>query len=680
MRSSPDWSQGASSHTCIVSVVLSWVLNSWSGERGGVDEARWCNDGRVAASVNTMLSLYIFTLCSDISEHNVKHRQTIIMASQTLFTASPSTTLDLGGNITTGDIILGNEQTIGNVYIGSGSRTTGGILIGATGQIGQTLVQGGPGGVFIKSSIGSATLRSDAVGGAGGETNVLSNGSGAHVTNIDALTSGTINIGATQTTGTINIGDAPTRTGTITIGHASNAGNIDLLTNGQLILSGGSTGVDIDATSGGTISIDAGGGIDICTAVPNSNPIIIGTQGNNTGPIRLGAGGAGGDIDLRARGAMYIGDGNASGVMQFHRGVGNITFNTSGTLQLGSTSTSTVELKTSATGTVKVGDDQTSGTLTIGANAARTSDITIGNATNSGNVEVVTTGNINLTADKLRVLGTAQATTLTNGSAEYKGGIGVTKNIVVGENIILGQDLRADDLTRNLLMFNGNTSGSIAMGGGMTTADISFGSATQTGQIKILPTTPLLLSGDINSAVISRNVQIFSANTSGDISLGAGLTTGVIKLGSSGQSGVNRILNTSDASATNNGALAVDGGMSVAKRFYCGSGIWLGNTKSTTTQTTSITNGVNTGGLRYGRIVTVVASAITSHIFAEFTWTNSLISTESIILFSTIYNSTGNGHPLISLTSQGSGTAVVRIQNVANGTLDAAITINYMIV
>ena len=75
-----------------------------------------------------------------------------------------------------------------------------------------------------------------------------------------------------------------------------------------------------------------------------------------------------------------------------------------------------------------------------------------------------------------------------NGSVNFKGGVGVEKNIYCDSNIHAGGDWRSIDATRNLLMFNGNTTGDVTIGGGMTTADINLGVAAQTGQVKVLST------------------------------------------------------------------------------------------------------------------------------------------------------------------------------------------------
>lgn len=666
------------------------------------------------------------------------------MSYQTLNTASSGTGLLLANNITTPDIIIADNQTTGDTYIGGTARTTGSINIGSNSQLGQTLIQSGAGGVLVKAQVGNASLRCDL----GGETSVIANGGG--ILNMDAPLTGSIRIGATQTTGPIEIGNSILRTSDITIGNSSSTGGIimdgdsvdigvkaggtRLISTGEVAIeSTGGNQLKLWTRNGGNVSIANINGGD-CTISGgattrydsgSSSNMIIGSS-MNTGLISMG--------ENIVNGGLILGSTGSTTRNQLRSGPGGIELVATGgdvelegtTINLGADASETVtniNTNVAGTGNVNIGNGSGSvgvsinsgptdlvdigwegGAVNIANNPTGTLDTLIGNATASGNVELATAGNINLTASKVRTLGTAQATTLTNGSAEYKGGIGVTKNIVVGENIILGQDLRADDLTRNLLMFNGNTSGSIAMGGGMTTADISLGAATQTGQIKILPTaestttttgglicsggvgiakrlelgTDLTLGGDINSRVISRDVQMFSANTTGDISIGAGLTTGEILLGKAAMTGQIKSVSTADATSTVNGGFAIAGGLSVAKRLYCDSGIWLGDSKPTTTQTVSITTTVNTGGQRYGEIVTVTPS-ISGHTFAKFTWTNSLISASSIVLFSTVYNTASNGAPLIFLESQGSGTAVIRVQNVANGTIDTAITIKYVI-
>lgn len=657
------------------------------------------------------------------------------MPTQTLNTYNTAYGLSVAGNITTADLDLAAAQSYGDINMGTLSNRNGQITIGGNTSDGTVQVSAGTGGINLTTFVG-------------GQVSVLSTGGGT--TKLDSLTTGSIVVGDTQTTGPISIGTNTSRSGAITMGHTTagvttvdgssveigaGTGGTRLISSGQInIEETGGNSLNLVTRNGGSILMETLNGGDMWIkgrgttrfdAGPTNNMIIGGSV--NSGHIAMG--------ENQTSGAVRIGNTSSLTRHEFKSGTGGVEMVSTGgdvdlmgtAINVGADASETViNINTSASGTGNVNIGNGSGSVGISINSGTTDlvdigweggavniannptgtlDTLIGNATASGNVEVATAGNINLTAAKVRTLGTAQATTLTNGSAEYKGGIGVTKNIVVGENIILGEDLRADDLTRNLLMFNGNTSGSIAMGGGMTTADISLGAAAQTGQIKILPTaestttttgglicsggvgiakrlelgTDLTLGGDINSRVISRDVTMFGANTTGDISIGPGLTSGELLLGKAAMTGQIKSVSTADATSTVNGGFAIAGGLSVAKRLYCDTGIWLGDSKPTTTQTTSITTGVNTGAQRYGRIDTVVASDITAHIHKEFTWTNSLISTSSIVLFSTVYNSTTNGHPLISLQSQGSGTAVVRIQNVANGTLDASVGINYVI-
>lgn len=239
------------------------------------------------------------------------------------------------------------------------------------------------------------------------------------------------------------------------------------------------------------------------------------------------------------------------------------------------------------TGGIGIANSQTSGTIDIGTFGSRSGQITIGSDGNTastridggsggirigtalgGNIEVTTTtGNFNVTASKVRILDESQATSITNGSTEFKGGVGITKNVVVGENCIVGEDFRALDTTRSLLMFNGNDTGSVSIGGGMTTAAINLGSALQTGGVNILGTGSgffqpalnitggistgasssfsgdLLLTGalDITSAIrkgpATSDAELFSTTTTGDILIGEAMTSGAMVLGGGSMSG-----------------------------------------------------------------------------------------------------------------------------------------------
>jgi len=142
----------------------------------------------------------------------------------------------------------------------------------------------------------------------------------------------------------LNIGTSASRTSDITIGNAANTGDIDLMTTGA---------VNIGGTTTGTVEIGV---------TQTSGSLNIGTSASRTSDITIGNAANTGDIDLMTTGAVNIGG--------------------------------------TTTGTVEIGVTQTSGSLNIGTSASRTSDITIGNAANTGDIDISTTGDINLTSAK----------------------------------------------------------------------------------------------------------------------------------------------------------------------------------------------------------------------------------------------------------------------------------------
>ena len=420
---------------------------------------------------------------------------------------------------------------------------------------------GSTGPVRVEAGAGGVFVQANSGGHATFKTS-----NAAAQTRIDAATGGTVLIGDSITTGSVTIGQNVT-TGSIGLGSSLTTGSVSIGwgtgVNGSIDIGGGSAegAITMDTLGDITIGSDSGEGL-----------INIGTGATNTGQV-------------------YIGNGAAS------MGI-NIDSGPSDAVDIGFT-----------------------GATNIGNNGSGTADITIGHASKSGNIVLSTTGNLNLTASAVRTLGTDQATTLTNGSAEYKGGVGITKNLVLGQNLILGEDIRADVLTRDLLLFNGNTTGSIAMGGGMTTADISLGRAAQTGQIKILPTA------DVN-----------------------------------GLDGV--------------GSVAFDGGVYIAKQLMVGTGIRLGP-KTTVTQGTSNTTTV-TLNAKFGTISTFGGN-IGAHTNVDFQVNNTSFSTGgTVLLFITNYS--GAGAPIVSKSGSGTGNFDVRISNGSNSAIDAALQIFFMIV
>jgi len=452
------------------------------------------------------------------------------------------------------------------------------------------------------------------------------------------VTTGDIGIANSQTSGGLDIGTFGSRSGQITIGSDGSTAQLrlDAGTGGIYANTVGAGDITLKTGTGGTCKVDAAaaGTVLIGDTVTTGNvtigsnvtdgAITIGGITSATGSISIGPGSLasstitlGGsssvaDINLDSTGIITIG-GNGEGTVYIGEGAGE-----TGNVYIGGGAGSVgVTIDSGSTDAVDIGY---TGATTIGNNASGTAAITIGHATASGNIEVLTTGNHNITAGKVRVLDTSQATSLTNGSAEYKGGIGVTKNIVIGENIILGEDLRSDVLTRNVAVFPGNTTGDVSIGGLMTTADINLGAAGQTGKIKVLSTAETITS------------------------------TG--------------------------GAFTCAGGASIEKRLIVGNGVQYGTLVNQVTQLTSNTTTVvlNTP---YGFIHNFGAN-IPSHTSASFTFINTTINSGSIIHVS-VNGFSGAGMPIVMVMSITTGSCVVQISNGQNSNITNSVTIAFSV-
>lgn len=391
-------------------------------------------------------------------------------------------------------------------------------------------------------------------------------------------------------------------------------------------------GICENVTTGdiGIANTQTSGAIDIGTFGSRSGQITIGGDGS-TAPVRIDAG--------------------LGGINGTTGNVGPITWNAAGALTLSSSTDATLSAPTTVNivspteGQINIGNTLTTGQIYIGDTVSRTGDIQIGNVSaagqiyiessagvllgdaaqyvdldkTGGNIEIASAGNLNLTVSKIRSLTTTEASSSSNGSVNFKGGVGFEKNIYGDSNITAGGDWRSIDATRDLLMFNGNTTGDVTIGGGMTTADINLGVSTQTGQVKV------------NSTLVA---------TSG--------TTG---------------------------AFTCRGGASFTKLVQVAGGINL-TTKPLYTQTTSNSSGV-TANSRFGNITTY-GSNISAHASSTFTVTNSEVTTSSIIVL-TVLDHTGAGMMYPVVFSRASGSFILKLCNVENTTLTGAGVIGFSI-
>lgn len=401
-------------------------------------------------------------------------------------------------------------------------------------------------------------------------------------------------------------------------------------------------------------------------------------------------------------------------------GVGLCSSQTTGTLDIGTFG--------SRSGQITIGSDGATGPLRLDAGSGgidmvaisggeikigalgHTGEIHLGNSTTpgAGNIEVYSTGNFNVDVDNIRVLNTDQCTSLTNGSAEFKGGISITKNLFLGENLIIGEDIRSDSPTRGLIMFNATTTGDIEMGTGLTSGDIALGNVSQTGKVHIKSTNAttsistgalvvdggigvgkkitcnshitsfgnLVHDGSIRGVVATQSSEVFDNRTTGDINVGSGLTTGDISLGNSSQTGQVKILGTVEPIGATDGAFTCAGGATFEKRVIVGNGIQYG---STVNQVTQLTNNTTTVVLSHtSGVIHTFGNNISAHNNVSFTFFNTHFTSNSIVHLDVVAY-TGTGAPYPFLKSRVAGAAVVQISNASNTQINAGMTICFSI-
>ena len=236
-------------------------------------------------------------------------------------------------------------------------------------QLGRNITSGDVGlGDFVDTgsiSIGGSCTTGDiVVGFSAAKTGSTIIGHQSSAQDLELRTqTGDIDIGVHQTTGGLNLGTNPSRNALIDIGEQTASSDINIRTGGVIrvypmsgLYLGGVTSGDIfigHAQTNGDTSIGH---------VQTTGELKIGTSASRTSDITIGNVLNAGDIDLMTTGAVNIGG--------------------------------------TTTGTVEIGVTQTSGSLNIGTSASRTSDITIGNAANTGDIDISTTGDINLTSAK----------------------------------------------------------------------------------------------------------------------------------------------------------------------------------------------------------------------------------------------------------------------------------------
>ena len=256
----------------------------------------------------------------------------------TLNSPAVGTNMSVGGNLTTGVLSLGSATSTTNLYGTLDVATIEGPTAGSAMSIGNNITAG-----------------SVSIGNAGGANTVTIGNAGAGAT-------GTVNVGTSAAT--VNVGTV--QPGTINIGVAGGGSTI---INNISVLNGSTGGSNLTIgsnTTSGTVSIAGGSTF--------------------TGNIDIGAGGT-----VRA-GLLRIGTGGPGAVS-----LGNVsaalTLTGSSIALSGTTSVTTLDASTVSSG-MSIGDNLTSGTVSIGGNGSYTGniDIAAGSLTRTGNINIGTGG------------------------------------------------------------------------------------------------------------------------------------------------------------------------------------------------------------------------------------------------------------------------------------------------
>ena len=296
---------------------------------------------------------------------------------------------------TTTDLNIANNQTTSALNIGTAALRNGPINIG-TGSVSATASD---------ITLGNGNVNT-VVGG-----NLTVNGSLALSTinsNLikSVLAADNTNIYDNQTTGTLSIGNAPTRTGRINIGTAN------VTTSGTGVYIGSSLNPvtingNLNVLGGFSFGSSAFNAITSVLATDTANlynnqtsgVLNIGTSSTRTGAIHIGDGAAaaaGGIFigntfnnttteKLKVNGTLTLGDDTTAATANVTLTAGNLT------VTGGNINNNTIQ-STTATTAANIMTNQTSGTLSIGNGSSRTGNIYIGNQATGGTAFIGSSG------------------------------------------------------------------------------------------------------------------------------------------------------------------------------------------------------------------------------------------------------------------------------------------------
>ncbi len=239
----------------------------------------------------------------------------------------------------------------------------------------------------------------------------------------------------------------------------------------------------------------------------------IGTSSPSVGKLQIASGNIIVDstygIDLSAAGTLALGDTTATTI--------NVGTNATGrTINVGGTGANTIAVgNTQTAGSIAMGAAMLNGTITIGGTGAHRGVLTFGTSTNANIVSV----------------GTGSGSTTLNLAT----GVTNAKFINIGTGAAMANTIAIGGTGANVITIgNTQTAGSIAMGAAMTTGTTTIGgTGAQTGTISIgIGTGAQTINlGSSPDGTGAKTITIGNTQAAGSISMGAAMTTGTITIG-----------------------------------------------------------------------------------------------------------------------------------------------------
>ena len=335
--------------------------------------------------------------------------------------------------------------------------------------------------------------------------------------------------------------------------------------------------------------ISAAGGITFSgiTRVTNGTPATSTSVAALTVAGGVGIGGA-----LYVGGITAAGGISMGGALTVGGGITAATLDCSGQVKSGSISTGTFTATSLAAAS---GTDSTAtniGALTVVGGAGIGKNLYVGGGITAASLDlgtgaIKTSGNINggnivsagtFEATSLSATSLSASTNTANGAIVVAGGVGIAKNLIVGDGISAAGGITFSGITRvtNATSATSTSVAALTVAGGVGIAGgLYVAGITATGGIT--------MGGALN---VGGAVNITNASTSNSVSSGALVVAGGVGIG--GSLFANAITtqtlsadSTTASSNTSTGALVVKGGVGIAKNMTLGQGISAGGAITT---------------------------------------------------------------------------------------------------